>query len=374
MEFSFGIEHEVAFLDHEGRFADFSRTSYADFDQIIEQLPLYPGDYDHLRRGDAGIKKKRWYIECFERFKDDDKVINCHPKGIEIRTTIHPSIRGAIAELSSSYDLLVETAQQCGYTPVCVAYNPYQTVFEPDPPLNEYEIGVQHQSPEMFTQGIAMLTYGPDLNLSIKDMTAEQMIDLGQKLTHYSPYLVPFSFNAPFYGGQLWEGLSARTFFRTGARPAALVFVAEPEQLIRSKPSLTTLARLPAEVGRIEFKAFDVCPDFSLYAGLLALLKGLALDRLLPDRATTPDAALHQLSARCGFDSQRLYLMALAVIEAVDIALAGDPDHALLEPLTQSMIERKSPAHRLIEKYQQYGTIEGALLDRVLATTTPVQS
>ncbi len=63
--------------------------------------------------------------------------------------------------MSRSYDLLVETAQQCGYTPVCVAYNPYQTVFEPDPPLNEYEIGVQHQSPEMLTQGISMLTYGP---------------------------------------------------------------------------------------------------------------------------------------------------------------------------------------------------------------------
>jgi len=280
--FSFGIEHEVAFLDPEGRFADFSRSSYADFDQIIEQLPLYPGDYDHLRRGDAGIKKKRWYIECFERFKDDDKVINCHPKGIEIRTTIHPTIQGVIAELSRSYDLLAETAQRLNYTPVCVAFNPYRTVFEPDPPLNEYERGVQHQSPEMFTQDISMLTYGPDLNLSIKGMTVEQLIDLGQKLTYYSPYLVPFSFNSPFYEGRLWPGLSARTFVRTGARPAVLVFVAEPEQLLKSNPSLTTLARLPAEVGRLEFKAFDACPDFWLYASLLAVLKGLALDHSRP--------------------------------------------------------------------------------------------
>lgn len=37
-------------------------------------------------------------------------------------------------------------------------------------------------------------------------------------------------------------------------------------------PSLTKPARLPAEVGRIEFKACDSCDDFALYAALLALL------------------------------------------------------------------------------------------------------
>ena len=58
-----------------------------------------------------------------------------------------------------------------------------------------------------------------------------------------------------------WGGLSARTALRTGARPAVLVFLADGEPQVDADPSLTQLARLPAEVGRIEFKAFDACPD-----------------------------------------------------------------------------------------------------------------
>ena len=91
--FNFGIEHEVAFLDHAGNFADFSRTKFTDFCQIIDKLPLYAKDYPQLRVGDARIKEKRWYIEGFERFVDSEEVVECVPKGIEIRTTIHSSIQ-----------------------------------------------------------------------------------------------------------------------------------------------------------------------------------------------------------------------------------------------------------------------------------------
>jgi len=97
--FSFGIEHEVAFLNPEGKLAEFSRTKFADFDQIIEKLPLYPSDYSQLRVGDEGIRKKRWYIEGYERFSESGKFIECVPKGIEIRTTIHSDIQSTISEL-----------------------------------------------------------------------------------------------------------------------------------------------------------------------------------------------------------------------------------------------------------------------------------
>ncbi len=373
MEFSFGLEHEVALVDQAGSFLDFSRLKYADLDRIIEKLPLYPGDYDQLRVGDAGIKKKRWYIECFERCNCDEQVVDCIPKGLEIRTTIQPTIQAAVAELAESYALLVKAAHCFGYRPVCVGFNPYRVEFEPDPPLTDYERTMQEQSPspETLTQFIPMVTYGPDLNLSAKALPIAQAIDIAQKLTYYSPCLVPFSLNAPFYGGQLWTGLSARTFVRTGARPAALVFVAEPDQLIKSTPSLTKLARMPAEVGRIEFKAFDVCPDFTLYAGLLALLKGLALDGFLRGRALTPNPTLHQLSARLGFGHERLFLMALAVIEAADLALTGDPDQALLEPLKRLLLERQSPAHRLIESYHRLGSIDLALLEQASVNVEP---
>ena len=84
--FCFGIEHEVAFLNDQGKFADFHNTKFGDFQQIVDKLPIYTTDYPQLRVGDAGIKKKRWYIEGFERFNDSEEVIDCVAKGIEIRT------------------------------------------------------------------------------------------------------------------------------------------------------------------------------------------------------------------------------------------------------------------------------------------------
>lgn len=361
MEFSFGIEHEVAFLNEEDKFADFSRTTFDDFNQIIKKLPLYPQDYPQLRIGDAGIKVKRWYIEGFERFKDSEKPVDCVPKGIEIRTRIHSSIKNTISELTESFYLLTDIANSFGFTPVLLSFNPYHAVFEPAPPLNAYEIKRRQASPEKQTAHIPMLTYGPDLSLSVKGLTTERVIDIGKKLTYYSPFVVPFSFSSPFYGGNLWNGLSVRTFIRTGARPAAMVFIDEAEKLVKSSPSLTKKARIPAEVGRIEFKAFDSCDDFSLYSGLLVLLKGLVVDQSLLGRAIVPDPELHQVSAREGFENDQVFLEAKEIIHAVKIALDRDPDCKMLAPIETLLEERRTPAHRLKEVFNHEWSIEKTL-------------
>ena len=120
------------------------------------------------------------------------------------------------------------------------------------------------------------------------------------------------------------------------------------EQLIKSVPSLTKIARIPAEVGRIEFKACDSCDDFSIYAALLALLKGLILDETLPGRATIPDAALHQLSAKAGFDNKDILMNATKILQAAEVALGDDPDINLLTPLKVILAQRKTKSHQLI--------------------------
>jgi gamma-glutamyl:cysteine ligase YbdK (ATP-grasp superfamily) len=361
MQFFFGIEHEVAFLNKEGKFADFSCTKFADFNRIVERLPTYPDDYLQLRVGDAGIRMKRWYIEGFERFSDSDKVIDCVSKGIEIRTTIHSNIQNTISELSESFCLLCEIATEFGFSAILTSFNPYKTVFEPQPPLNDYELKQLQAYPDEQTANIYMVTYGPDLNISVADLPIESVIDIGKKLTYYSPYIVPFSYSSPFYNGGLWDGLSVRTFIRTGKRPAALVFVQAQEQLINSTPSLTKIARLPAEVGRIEFKACDSCDDFSMYAALLALLKGLILDQTLLGRATIPDADLHQLSAKKGFGNENIFANATKVLQAVETALRNDPDYYLLTPLKNLLAKRKTKSHELIEAFESVGSIEEAL-------------
>ncbi len=356
--FFFGIEHEVAFLNNEGKFADFSHTKFTDFNQIIERLPTYPSDYPQLRVGDAGIKMKRWYIEGFERFADSDEVIDCHVKGIEIRTTIHSHIQGAITELSESFDLLRKVAADFGLSPVLVSFNPYNPAFEPQPPLNNYEIKQLEAYPDEQTANIHMVSYGPDLNISVADLSTEDVIDIGRKLTYYSPYIVPFSYSSPFYNGGLWDGLSVRTFIRTGKRPATLVFVQKQEQLINSIPALTKIARIPAEVGRIEFKACDSCDNFLIYAALLILLKGLVLDKTLLGRATVPDAALHQLSAKEAFENEDIFENATKVLQAAEVALGNDPDVHYLMPLKVLLAKRKTRSHELIEMFHRVSSIE----------------
>ncbi len=359
--FRFGIEHEVAFLDREGHFVDFLSTSFATLQKIVDELPLYPGDEVHLRIGDAGIRVKRWYIEGFERFNERGELTDCLPKGIEIRTTIHASIAETIDELSASFRLLQAVAERHGLQPVLTSHHPYRTSFVPDPPLCAYEQQLLHLSPEDLSAPLSMVTYGPDLNFSLSAQPVENMIDLGRKLTYYSPYIVPWSFSSPFYDGQLWEGYSVRTFQRTGKRPAVQIFLARPDDLLVSDPSLTKLARCPAEIGRIEFKACDSCADFSLYAALLALLKGLVLDQTLVGRATVPDRALHQRAARFGFAQNDLLMGAQMVLHAAATALGNDPDRQLLEPLSYLLQSRITPAHQLVQSFRATHSIEAVL-------------
>ena len=201
MKFSFGIEHEVAFIRSDGQFADFSNTTFEELDALIAQLPHYESDYPQLRVGDAGIKVKRWYIEGFERFSETGQLMGCAPKGIELRTTIHASIDETVNQLTQLHDQLYGVAQPAGFTPALTSYNPYQPIFEPVPPLNGYEQRRRNSSAEKRTAAIPMMTFGPDLNLSVEGLSTAQIIDYGQKLTYYSPFILPFSYSAPFYQG-----------------------------------------------------------------------------------------------------------------------------------------------------------------------------
>ena len=360
--YQFGIEHEVAFWDQQThQFADFSNTEFQRFDHLISQLPEYASDYPQLRIGDAGIKRKRWYIEGYERFSETGELVGCMPKGIEIRTTLQPTIAGTIRELKQSFAQLCKVAAPASLRPVLTSFNPIYTEFVPKPALNHYETQRRGSSPEKRTAHIPMLTYGPDLNFSIHGLSTDELIRAGKKLTYYSPALIPFSFSSPFYGQQLWAGLSVRTHLRTGRRPAAMVFVEHPEDLITSSPSLTKIARLPAEIGRIEFKACDSCGDFSLYGSLLALIKGIVLDQTLPGLALVPDAARHQQSALYGFHNAELYDQAMALLTAAEHALTEPDERELLHPLWQLAHEKTTPAQIMRDRWQSGESLMGIL-------------
>ena len=237
---------------------------------------------------DQGIKRKRWYVEGYERFDTDGQLVRCDPKGIEIRTRIHPSIDATVSAVQKDVARLDDALATSQLRSTVIAFNPVRSEYVIEPPLNEWERRHRLGSPEERTAHLHMSTYGPDLNLSCAALDATALVDVGRKLTYYSPWLVPLSFSSPFRDGAPWGGLSARTAIRTGLRPAVLVFLGDGDEQVEADPSLTQLARLPAEVGRIEFKAFDACPDLELYGELLSWLTGLVLRR---DAARAPHHA-----------------------------------------------------------------------------------
>jgi hypothetical protein len=90
----------------------------------------------------------------------------------------------------------------------------------------------------------------------------------------------------------------------------------------------------------------------------LALLKGLSLDKNLEGRAIVPDAALHQISAKAGFDNNEIFLNATKVLQAAENALENDPDIKFLAPLKDILANRKTKSHQLIEMFENLGSIE----------------
>lgn len=363
--FRFGIEHEAAFARPAARsdgLADFTNTRFDELQAIVERLPVHRDP--ELQVDGQGIKVGRWYVEGFERFDEQGMFVGCDPKGIEVRTPVSGSIGETIETLRDLSLQLTDAAAHSGLRPVTIGFNPFRRGYVPQPSLNQWEADKRASCPEDQTAYRHMVTYGPDLNLSREGMTTGELVDAGRKLTHYSPYIVPFSFSSPFFCGTLWNGLSRRTHYRTGPRPAVLVFVPDAAAMIHSRPSLTRVARIPSEVGRIEFKAFDALDasgSLELYGGLLALLKGLVLDRTLTGRRSVPDARLHRLSARLGFGSPRIFEGARRILAAAGRALDGDPDQPRLDVLASMHRARTCPSDALIARFRQTRDIVAAL-------------
>ena len=346
----YGIEHEIAFRRADGSFADFTNTTFEELQSIVDVLPEDDADYPDLRIGDQGIKRKRWYVEGFERFDETGGLLRCDPKGIEVRTRIHDSVSAAVAALTADVAALEREAAGRGLRPWVTGFNPVRSAYPVVPALNAWERRHRTGSPEERTAHLHMVTHGPDLNLSVAGLSGAALVDVGAKLTHYSPWIVPFSFSSPYRDGAPWGGLSARTALRTGARPAAMVFL-EPgsPHALRTDPSLTQPARLPAEVGRIEFKACDACPDPELYGELLSLLTGLVLDDTLPGRRTTPDAAAHRHVAVAGLADDATHAGTGELLIAAERALSARPaDLSRLASLRERWSRRACPATSML--------------------------
>lgn len=346
--FRFGVEAELALIRPDGRFADFTNTRFEEVQPFIDALPHDP-DPD-LRIGDAGIRVKNWYVEGDERFDESGRSTGLAFKGIEIRTAVFPTIGESISSLKTLWSMLERVLKARGWRYGVIGFNPCTRSYRPDYSAWEKEFQashIAHRLPEIST-----LSFGPDLNFSRRGDTPEQVLEAVRRLTHYSPYVVPFSFGSPFVGGMLWDGLSYRTYRRTGLRPAALAHLSG-----RHDHPLVRQADPPSQHLRIEFKAFDMVADDRLLSELFRLILGISIAdaRHLPEGADLPDQQLHQRVARSGFEDDHVHSEATKILAIARRSLKAAGDDKGFPLLEKMLALRRTPAHPMREYFLQTG-------------------
>ena len=352
----FGIEAEYALVDAAGRLADFRTLTWHAAQRIVDRLGT--AAHPALVRGDQGIKAGRWYVEGDERFDDAGRLVDCVPKGIETRTPPVRHIAAAVDLAARQTSRLVGAAAVDGYQLTTIGWNPVAPGYQAVPPYNAWERAMRGRHAEYVAPDVYMMSYGPDLNLSHPAWSDPDAIDVARRLTAVSPVIVPFSFSSPFADGRPAGPLSVRTVARTGRRPAARVFVA-PGAVPPSQPSppLIHAARCPQERGRVEFKAFDALVDPWLYAPLLALLAGLALQRAGRPRADVPDGALHARAGMRGFADPMIHAGAVQALSDAHRALAGVRTRRLLAPLAGVLRTGRTASRLLLDAYRRTGAV-----------------
>lgn len=346
-----GIEFEYLLVDREGpqagRIRDFRSLDFAALSAVLADKP---GCTDpSLATGDMGIRRGYWYLEGDERFAADGAFATLAVKGVEIRTPPQPSVAAAIDSLLTIERQLSARLLAHGLGLAVAGFNPWLALYEPQPPFNAFERALRASDHEYDGTEVSTLSYGPDINLSLAGWDSPRCLDVARKLNHYAPFIVPFSFSSPLQAGCHWLGLSYRTWVRCRCRPAVKFFVAAEEEVAWSQRStLARPARLVAEVGRIEFKAFDALLSMELLDACCQLLLGLCLDTTLPARSESSNVSLYQRAALDGFEDEDICAGATAVLNAARAALQQHgEDAAALAPLFALLAARRTPAHAL---------------------------
>ncbi|MBO0609234.1 glutamate-cysteine ligase family protein [Myceligenerans salitolerans] len=353
MPYKCGFEFEYVLVDSSQRIRDFTSLDFRELDRALADGE--GTEDDSLTRGDLSIKSGYWYLEGDERFGPDGTFLDLRVKGAEVRTPIAGTLTGAADHLLRLQNDLEARLAPLGLGLGIVGFHPTLTEYRIEPPLNDWERAMRAEHHEYGYANVSNVSFGPDVNLSFPGLNADGVVDLTRKLTHYSPYLVPFSFSSPFFDGGPWGGPSRRTYERTWRRVAARCFV-EREPAPSVEPVFVYRPRVPAERGRIEFKAYDAFLSRAHLLAGAALVLGVCLSDELPGRDDVPSRELHQLAAARAFDSPGIADGAAEVLEAARTALAGLPDEAeLLRPFADLLDRGRTPADDLLDAYARTG-------------------
>lgn len=353
-----GIEFEYLLMGlsgpRQGQVVDFRHLDAATLNGWLADKPGL--DDPRLARGDMGIRSGYWYLEGDERFGADGHFSHLVLKGVEIRTPPLPEVAAAVAQLLGIEAQLTEALSAQGLGLALAGFHPELAEYHFDPPLNAFERRLREEDREYDGSEVSTLSVGPDINLSVQDWSPERTLAAAQRLNHYAPWIIPFSFSTPFVAGQRWPGWSYRTWRRSGCRPTVKVYFDAPTLARLPASPLLRPARLPEEVGRIEFKALDCLLDAPQLTACCHLLVGVMLADALPGRSDGIDQTLYRQVAQQGFADPDIYRGAAEILAAAGQALRQHhlPGWDCLHGLHQQLQRGETPALHLVRQAQAW--------------------
>jgi carboxylate-amine ligase len=351
-QFGFGLETEYLIVD-----ADSFRPLWHQdlkFDVLNAALEsIYVADLpalDGLELEAPHCKLMPYVVEGYHVPDPDLSPMDMKPKGIEIRTPVCTSIEECLACLHILHTRLQAALANMVLRAVSISHHPTEHHFE----------GPQNKRRHDFWQWAmqAMLTYGPDVNVSLPPRMTERLnlADLHAKVNYYAPALTALTLASPIYRGGLWYirgriGKSIRTYRRSVIAPAIEVHL--------------------NEAGRLEFKTFETSTSLRDFHAYFLLWLELLLDDGLAGRASD-QSRIYDLGAvaRDGLEVETVRERAAEVLERAPGVLARHGfDSKPLAEFSRRLSSGRLPADDFIDWFEQEPSIPSLL--RRLADLVP---
>jgi carboxylate-amine ligase len=343
-QFRFGIETEYLLVDADS----FQPLWHQDlsFNVLNGALEAIPVDdlpaLDGLELEAPHRKLMPYVVEGYHVPNPDLNPVDMKPKGIEIRTPVCSSIDECLSCLASLHARLQTALSNLGYQAVSISHHPTEYHFE----------GPQNKRRHDYWQWAmqAMLTYGPDVNVSLPPQLTERLNlpDLHSKVNYYSPALTALTLASPIYRGGLWHirgriGKSIRTYRRSVIAPAIEIHL--------------------NEAGRLEYKTFETSHKLADFHAYFLLWLELLLDDGLAGRASD-QSRIYDLGAvaRDGLEVETIRERAGEVLDRAPAVLALHGfDAGPLAALAERLDSGRLPADDIIEWFDREPSIPALL-------------
>jgi hypothetical protein len=219
-------------------------------------------------------------------------------------------------------------------------------------PLEHHFEGPQNKRRYDFWQWAmeAMVTYGPDVNVSIPDALSRRFDhkDLSAKVNYYAPALTALTAASPLYRGDFWRirgriGKSVRTYYRSATAPPLEIH--------------------PEEALRLELKPLEMSWRLEDYHNYFLVWLELLLDEELHGRASN-ETRIYDLGAvaRHGVTAETVTERAGEVLDRAPKTLADwGFETRTLTSFRERLDTSRVPADKIIEVFEREQSIPAVL-------------